>query len=88
MAGLQAGQRPRGAADHAVAHPVEGTIFTVTRQAAGLADKTVRVVPTRGVVEGLVALFGYDGRGSAPDNAQAMDVESSEQPPGGDLATP
>lgn len=64
-------------AGEVVVLPNDQRIAPAARQAARLADKTVRVVPTNGVVEGLVALFGYDRRGSAADNAEAMAVQAA-----------
>jgi DAK2 domain fusion protein YloV len=64
-------------AGEVVVLPNDQRIIPAARQAARLSGKTVRVVPTNGVVEGLVALFGYDRRGSAPDNAEAMAAQAA-----------
>jgi dihydroxyacetone kinase-like predicted kinase len=37
-----------------------------------MTDKTVRVVPTRGVAEGFASLLAYDPGSTAPANADAM----------------
>jgi dihydroxyacetone kinase-like predicted kinase len=50
----------------------------VAEQVDGHTDKTVRVVPTRGVAEGFAALMGYDPESPADENAKEMaDLASS-----------
>jgi dihydroxyacetone kinase-like predicted kinase len=44
----------------------------VAEQVDALTDKTVRVVPTRGVAEGFAALMGYDPEAPVEDNAKEM----------------
>jgi DAK2 domain fusion protein YloV len=64
-------------AGEVVVLPNDQRIVPAARQAAELADKTVRVVPTSGVVEGLVALFGYDRGGFAEANAESMAAQAA-----------
>jgi len=52
--------------------PNNSNIVAVAEQVAGLTAKKVRVVPTRGVPEGLAALLEYDAGASADDNARRM----------------
>jgi DAK2 domain fusion protein YloV len=52
--------------------PNNENIHPVANQVCELATKSVRVVPTGGIVEGFAALLEYDPEASAADNATAM----------------
>ncbi len=52
--------------------PNNKNIIAVAEQVAPLTSKTVRVIATRGVTEGLAAAMQYDPEGSADVNAAAM----------------
>jgi dihydroxyacetone kinase-like predicted kinase len=52
--------------------PNNDNIRPVAMQVCELATKTVRVVPTSGIVEGFAALLEYDPEAGAVDNAAAM----------------
>jgi hypothetical protein len=52
--------------------PNNDNIRPVAMQVCELATKTVRVVPTSGIVEGFAALLEYDPEAGADDNAAAM----------------
>ena len=52
--------------------PNNDNIRPVAMQVCELASKTVRVVPTSGIVEGFAALLEYDPEAGADDNAAAM----------------
>jgi len=52
--------------------PNNDNIRPVAMQVCELATKTVRVVPTSGIVEGFAALLEYDPEAGADDNATAM----------------
>ncbi len=52
--------------------PNNKNIIAVAEQVAPLTAKTVRVIPTKGVAEGLAASMQYDPSGSADENAVAM----------------
>ncbi|HWG74247.1 MAG TPA: DAK2 domain-containing protein [Acidimicrobiales bacterium] len=58
--------------EQVVVLPNNKNIIAVAEQAAATADKTVRVVPTRGIPEGFAALLDYDPEGSADANAELM----------------
>jgi len=60
-------------ADEVVLLPNNKNIHPVAAQAAELASKAVRVVPTRDMVAGLAAMFAYEAAVSAEDNAKAME---------------
>ena len=60
-------------ADEVVLLPNNKNIVPVARQAADLASKPVRVVPTRGMVAGLAAMFAYDADAPADANAKSME---------------
>ncbi len=60
------------AADEVVLLPNNKNIIPVAEQVAALASKPVRVVPTRGVAEGLAALVAYDPEAPADANADQM----------------
>jgi len=57
--------------------PNNKNIIPVAEQAARVAAKPVRVVPTRGITEGFAALLEYDPESSADDNARAMSIAAS-----------
>jgi dihydroxyacetone kinase-like predicted kinase len=52
--------------------PNNRNIVPVAEQVAGLTAKEVRVLPTKGVTEGLAAAMQYDPEGSVDDNLHAM----------------
>ncbi|MGA2519662.1 MAG: DAK2 domain-containing protein [Acidimicrobiales bacterium] len=52
--------------------PNNDNIRPVAMQVCELATKTVRVIPTSGIVEGFAALLEYDPEAGAEDNARAM----------------
>jgi uncharacterized protein len=52
--------------------PNNKNIIPVAEQVAPLTAKTVRVIPTKGVAEGLAASMQYDPSGTVDDNATAM----------------
>jgi DAK2 domain fusion protein YloV len=52
--------------------PNNDNIRPVAMQVCELATKTVRVVPTSGIVEGFAALLEYDPEAGADDNAASM----------------
>jgi DAK2 domain fusion protein YloV len=60
-------------APEVVVLPNNGNVIMSAEQAATLAGKPVRVVPTRSIQAGLAALLAYDPRASAADNASAME---------------
>jgi dihydroxyacetone kinase-like predicted kinase len=64
--------------------PNNKNIVPVAEQAAALADKKVRVVPTRGIAEGFAALLEYDPQASADDNAATM-AASAERVVAGEI---
>jgi uncharacterized protein len=64
--------------------PNNDNIRPVAMQVCELATKTVRVVPTSGIVEGFAALLEYDPEASAPDNAAAM-AESARRVVAGEV---
>jgi len=66
------------AADGAVVLPNNKNVVPVAEQAARLASRPVRVVPTLSVAEGLASLLAYDPEADAGANFEAM-VEASEQ---------
>ena len=59
-------------AEQVVILPNNKNIIPVAEQVDALTDKTVRVVPTRGVAEGFAALMGYDPESPVEDNAKEM----------------
>jgi DAK2 domain fusion protein YloV len=52
--------------------PNNKNIIPVAEQAARVAAKPARVVPTRGIAEGFAALLAYDPQASAEENAAGM----------------
>ena len=61
----------RANADHVVLLPGNKNIIPVAEQVDALTAKTVRVVPTRSMPEGLAALMAYDPEVDAPANVRA-----------------
>ncbi len=59
-------------ADQVVILPNNGNIIAVANQVDAQTDKSVHVVPTRGVAEGFASLLAYDPEAPGPDNAKAM----------------
>ena len=59
-------------ADEVVVLPNNGNILAVANQLDGLSLRSVRVVPTRAIPEGLAALLALDPGAGAEDNAKAM----------------
>ena len=62
----------RANADHVVLLPGNKNIIPVAEQVDALTSKTVRVVPTRSMPEGLAALMAYDPEADAPANVLPM----------------
>ncbi len=60
-------------ADQVVILPNNGNIIPVAQQVNDNTSKSVVVVPTRGVTEGLAALVTYDPQASAKENAVSME---------------
>jgi DAK2 domain fusion protein YloV len=52
--------------------PNNPNVILSAEQAVGLANKPLRVVPTRSVQAGLAAMIAYDPEGSAAENERAM----------------
>jgi len=65
-------------ADEVVLLPNNKNIIPVAGQAAELASKPVRVVPTRGIVAGLAAMLVYDADAPAAANAKAMEQAAAQ----------
>ena len=59
-------------AQQVVVLPNNANIVPVAEQVDALTDKTVRVVPTRAVAEGMAALLEFDASGDAEANARSM----------------
>jgi DAK2 domain fusion protein YloV len=59
-------------ADEVVILPNNKNIIPVAEQVDGQTDKSVHVVPTRGVAEGFASLLAYDPEAAGIDNAKAM----------------
>jgi DAK2 domain fusion protein YloV len=64
-------------AGQVVVLPGNKNIIPVAEQLDGLTTKTVRVVPTRSMPEGLAALMAYDPEADAPTNTTAMRLASA-----------
>ena len=62
----------RANANHVVLLPGNKNIIPVAEQVDALTAKTVRVVPTRSMPEGLAALMAYDPEVDAPANVLPM----------------
>jgi DAK2 domain fusion protein YloV len=65
-------------AAHVVVLPGNKNIIPVAEQLDALTAKTVRVVPTRSMPEGLAALMAYDPEADAPANTTVMRQASAE----------
>lgn len=65
-------------ADEVVILPNNKNIIPVAEQVDAQTDKTVRVVPTRGIAEGLATLMAYDPQASADDNVVAMSAAAAD----------
>jgi len=59
-------------ADHVVILPNNKNIIAVAEQVDATTDKTVLVVPTRGIPEGFAALLAYDPEAPGDTNAAGM----------------
>ncbi|MEA2843776.1 MAG: fatty acid kinase, partial [Actinomycetota bacterium] len=59
-------------ADEVVILPNNKNVVPVAEQAAKLASRPARVVPTKGLVEGLAALLAYEPDATGAANAEAM----------------
>ena len=59
-------------ADHVVVLPGNKNIIPVAEQLDALTTRTVRVVPTTSMPEGIAALMAYDPEADAPTNTTAM----------------
>ncbi|HTJ76660.1 MAG TPA: DAK2 domain-containing protein [Acidimicrobiales bacterium] len=59
-------------AEEVVVLPNNKNVVPVAEQAAALSDRTVRVVPTRSVAEGLACMLAYDPAADSSTNADAM----------------
>lgn len=59
-------------ADQVVILPNNKNIIPVAEQVDGISDKSVRVVPTRGIPEGFAALIDYDPEADVDTNVAAM----------------
>jgi hypothetical protein len=57
--------------------PNNKNIIPVAEQAAQVAAKPARVVPTRGIAEGFAALLAYDPEATAEENATTMGAAAS-----------
>jgi uncharacterized protein len=64
-------------ADQVVILPNNKNIIPVAEQVDAHTDRTVRVVPTRGIAEAFAALMGYDPEAPAADNAKEMTALSA-----------
>ena len=60
------------AADEVLILPNNKNIIAVAEQVNGQTDKTVRVVPTRGIAEGFASLMVYDPAADSETNAAEM----------------
>jgi dihydroxyacetone kinase-like predicted kinase len=58
--------------EEVVVLPNNTNIIAVAEQVQQLTDKTVRVVPTKGIAEGFAALMEYDPQSDATSNADRM----------------
>jgi uncharacterized protein len=63
--------------DEVVILPNNANIIPVAAQVDALSDKTVRVVPTRSIVEGFAALLSYDPGAESKANVEAMAASAS-----------
>jgi DAK2 domain fusion protein YloV len=65
-------------ADSVIVLPNNNNVVPVARQVPELSTRTVRVLPTRGVVEGLAALVAYDPKADLEANERAMGRAAAE----------
>jgi dihydroxyacetone kinase-like predicted kinase len=65
-------------ADEVVVLPNNKNVVPVAEQAAKVAGRPVRVVPTKSIAEGLASLLAYDPSASAATNAEGMAAASRE----------
>jgi dihydroxyacetone kinase-like predicted kinase len=72
-------------ADEAVLLPNNGNVVMAAEQAARVAGRPVRVVPTTSIPAGLAALVAFNGERSAEENAEAM-REAAQQVASGEVA--
>jgi uncharacterized protein len=63
--------------DEVVILPNNANIIPVAAQVDALSEKTVRVVPTKSIVEGFAALLSYDPAAESKANAEAMAASAS-----------
>ncbi|MGI9120805.1 MAG: DAK2 domain-containing protein [Acidimicrobiales bacterium] len=66
------------AASQVVILPNNANIVAVAEQVDGLTDKDVRVVPSRGIPEGLAALLAYQAGSGVEENAKAMAAAAAD----------
>jgi uncharacterized protein len=59
-------------AEQVIILPNNKNIIPVAEQVDAHTERTVRVIPTRGIAEGFAALMGYDPEAPAADNAGEM----------------
>jgi len=64
-------------APEVVVLPNNKNIIPVAEQVDSQTSRTVRVVPTRGIAEGIASLMAYDPQASADANAEAMTATAS-----------
>jgi uncharacterized protein len=64
-------------AEEVVILPNNKNIIPVAEQVDAHTDRTVRVVPTRGIAEGFAALMSYDPEAGADENAKEMTALAS-----------
>jgi uncharacterized protein len=64
-------------AEQVVILPNNKNIIPVAEQVDGQTDRTVRVVPTRGIAEGFAALMAYDPEAAVDENAHEMATQAS-----------
>ena len=65
-------------ASEVVILPNNKNIIAVADQVDGQTERTVSVVPTRGVAEGIACLMGFDPQSTAGANAEAMSALAGE----------
>ena len=63
-------------ADHVIVLPNDRNVIAAAKNAAGLAECEVTVVPTRSVPQGMSALFKFEPTWPAADSARAMEREA------------
>lgn len=65
-------------ASEVVILPNNKNIIAVAEQVDGQTERTVSVVPTRGVAEGIACLMGFDPQSTAAANAETMSALAGE----------